>query len=319
MLFHRDFRGYTGGHGKVWDYFNHALAGGWDARVYLTPESLRDDSNPWLAMPERIVATWHPEQADLLFLGGLDWLALSGRTVCQRIPVVNLVQHVRHADPGSVLRGFLGNPALRICVSRAVAEAIAATGACRGPIEVIPAGLDLSMAAATDQRVPGVFIDALKAPELGQAVARRLTERGERVGLLLERIPRHAYVQRLADAEIAVLLPHPREGFYLPALEAMALACATVVPDCLGNREYLQPEVNALVPAADPAAVAAAVIRLRADPALRAGLAEAGRLTGARFSLAHERRRFHQLVQPWSGQRVDSTSPARPQSGQIGT
>ena len=74
ILFHRDFKEYTGGHGKVWDYFNHAIALGLDARVYLTPDSLRDASNPWLSIPERIESAWQPEKADLLFLAGMDWM-----------------------------------------------------------------------------------------------------------------------------------------------------------------------------------------------------------------------------------------------------
>src|SRR3546814_5556433 len=66
------FRGYSGGHGKVWDYFNHALAAGWDARVYFTPQSLHDASNPWSAMPERVLDRYAPNAADALFIGGMD-------------------------------------------------------------------------------------------------------------------------------------------------------------------------------------------------------------------------------------------------------
>src|SRR3546814_5655900 len=74
------FRGYSGGHGKVWDYFNHALAAGWDARVYFTPQSLHDASNPWSAMPERVLDRYAPDTADALFIGGMDWLALDEDT-----------------------------------------------------------------------------------------------------------------------------------------------------------------------------------------------------------------------------------------------
>src|SRR5690606_19664221 len=58
ILFHRDFRGQTGGHGKVWNYFHHALALGLDARVYLTDDALRDETNPWMQVPGRIEADW---------------------------------------------------------------------------------------------------------------------------------------------------------------------------------------------------------------------------------------------------------------------
>src|SRR3546814_2966990 len=98
MLFHRDFRGYSGGHGKVWDYFNHALAAGWDARVYFTPQSLHDASNPWSAMPERVLDRYAPDAADALFIGGMDWLALDEDTARHDKPVFNLIQHVRRSE-----------------------------------------------------------------------------------------------------------------------------------------------------------------------------------------------------------------------------
>lgn len=141
LLFHRDFRYYTGGHGKVWDYFTHALALGWDARVYLTPQSVRDASNPWLALPQRVEAAWRPTDADVLFVGGMDWLAVPTSATP---PVINLVQHVRHADPVEPLYGFLPRRAARICVSTPVADALRASGRVNGPLRVIPAGLALA-------------------------------------------------------------------------------------------------------------------------------------------------------------------------------
>ena len=75
----------------------------------------------------------------------------------------------------------------------------------------------------------------------------------------------------------------------------MALGTAVGVPDCLGNRAYLQPGSNARVPAAEVAALAAAVAELD-DPASRARAVEAGRATAARFDLARERRAFHAIL-----------------------
>jgi len=296
MLFHRDFRGYTGGHGKVWDYFNHALAAGWDARVFLTPQSLRDASNPWLAVPERIVPAWQPERADVLFLAGLDWLALPPERQRGDQPIINLVQHVRHADPAQPLRAFLARRALRICVSAPVADAISGTDEVCGPVRVIEAALNLPADAASPVPRAGVFIDALKAPALGRALADALQHCGIAATLITERLARPEYLDRLAHAETAVLLPHPTEGFYLPALEAMALGCATVVPDCIGNRAYLEPGINALVPEPNPTALADAVRQLTRDADLRARLSAAGSATAAQFSLSEERRRFHDLL-----------------------
>ena len=301
MLFHRDFLGYTGGHGKVWNYFNHALALGWDARVHLAPASLRDASNPWLAMPERIEMQWQPEAADVLFLGGMDWLALEGCDAASLPPVINLVQHVRHADPVQPLRAFLRRPAWRICVGQAVADAIVATREVAGEVRVIPAALDFDAPVQDGAAARhGVFIAALKQPELGRALAAQLAATGHEVRLEDGLIPRRDYLGALATAELAVLLPHATEGFFLPGLEAMALGCPAVMPPCVGSGEYARDGVNCLMPAAELAALAAAVERLRA-PALAARLRVAGLETTQRYSLAGERAAFAQVLREMEG------------------
>ena len=100
----------------------------------------------------------------------------------------------------------------------------------------------------------------------------------------------------VARAAVAVPLPHPTEGFFLPGLEAMALGCPLVMPDCRGNGEYAMDDGNCLMPAAEPGALAAAVERLLADPALAARLVVAGQETAARDLLASEREAFAALL-----------------------
>lgn len=321
MLFRRDFRGYTGGHGKVWDYFNHALALGWDARVFLTAESIAE-GNPWLAMPERIVPRWSPGEADVLFLAGMDWQALDRHALdgtalgaggeVRPMRIVNLVQHVRHAvdDPLVPLRGFLSRPAWRICVSRAVAQAVTGTGLVNGPVRVIPAALnlpdlplaqdeDLGLGEPRTARGPAaavdVFIGALKQPAFGMALGERLRSAGYRVDVSATLLPRNDYLSRLARAHTCVMLPHATEGFYLPGLEAMALGCALVMPDSGGSNEYARAGVNCLMPAQELEAMVAAVAELRAAAASRALVAQ-GRATAAAYTLAREARAFGNVL-----------------------
>lgn len=294
LLFHRDFRGYTGGHGKVWNYFNHALALGMDARVHLVPGSVRGEPNPWRACPERIEDDWSPAGADMLFVGGMDWQAVPAGLE-RRIPVVNLVQHVRHADPGLPLRGFLRRPALRICVGTAVADAILGTGEVAGPVRVIPAAIDIDAGAATRARGAAVFVDGLKNPALAAALAERLRADGREVDLSVAWQPRAAYLARLARARVAVPLPHATEGFYLPGLEAMALGCAVAMPPCVGSAEYARDGENCLMPEARVEALAGAVARLD-DAALRDRLVAGGREASARHGLEAERAAFAQAL-----------------------
>lgn len=293
LLFHRDFTGYTGGHGKVWDYFEHARAHpAWNAEIYMSPRSLRA-GNPWVEAGVATRARWEPERADALFLAGLDWSAVPDDRPDR--PVVNLVQHVRHADPRDRRFAFLGRRAVRICVSQPVADALRATGAVNGEIVVIPAALRLDGLPAPCPQRHGVLVAATKQPLLGRELAARLRAQGRHVVLVETPLARPAFLRLLAECAVAVTLPAPTEGFYLPALEAMALGCATVVPDCVGNRQYARPGVNALMPDLRLDALLAAVHRLD-DPGLAARLASAGRATAREYDLAAERRAFHRVL-----------------------
>ncbi|MFN3860970.1 MAG: TIGR03088 family PEP-CTERM/XrtA system glycosyltransferase [Roseateles sp.] len=148
------------------------------------------------------------------------------------------------------------------------------------------------------------LVDAfLKLRTLCQAEAPRLRLVMLGGGALLE-----AARQRLAEAgaaeqawlpgdrsDVAALLPHvdifalpsQAEGISNTLLEAMACGCAAVATDVGGNPELVEDGVNGLlVPSQDSAALAAALVRLVREPALRARLAAAGlSRVRAQFSL----------------------------------
>jgi glycosyltransferase involved in cell wall biosynthesis len=88
-----------------------------------------------------------------------------------------------------------------------------------------------------------------------------------------------------AAAHIAVL-PSRREGLPLSLLEAAACGRPLVATDVPGCREIARNDINALlVPVDNPMALADAIARLAADPALRARFGAAGRrLAEAEFS-----------------------------------
>lgn len=98
-------------------------------------------------------------------------------------------------------------------------------------------------------------------------------------------LPRSALrdVYRTADA---VVFPSEwEEPFGLVPLEAMACATPVVATRTGGAAEFLDDGVNCLaVPPGEPAAIAAAVRRLAADPALRARLVAGGIATAGRFT-----------------------------------
>jgi glycosyltransferase involved in cell wall biosynthesis len=273
ILFRRDYQGLTGGHLKVWDYFRHARhSARFQPRIFLTGDSLLDASNPWLGVTPPPLAVWDPAAADVLFVAGVDWEAIPARVAA---PVVNLIQGVRHADPADPRRRFLSRPAIRICVGAEIADAIRSTGLVNGPIHVIPNGLDTAAfpPQAKVRDIP-VLVAGGKNPAFAAALAGRLAAAGLAAECLMAPIPRDAFLGLLGRARTVVTLPLDKEGFFLPALEAMAMGAVVVCPDCVGNRGFCRDGVTCLRPtyaldAVAEATIAAAALSDRESAALK--------------------------------------------------
>jgi hypothetical protein len=271
--------------------------------VRFTPESTWDATNPWNAAREHVLDMEEEVDFDVLFLSGVDWrgmVPIEERPEYRR-PVINLVQHVWHACPNDPLNRhrFLPHKAIRICVGPQIAKAITRTGRVRGPVFTIPNALELDVVAAmagTPDRDIDLLVAANKRPELGRAVAARLRRDGRTVELVDERIPRWELVKRMGRARVTVLVPNPKEGFYLPALEAMAVGTVVVCPDCIGNRSFCLPGENCFRPGYDEdEIVAAAETALAQEPELGELRARA-RATAEEHDIAGERRAFLEIL-----------------------
>ena len=368
VWFHRDYRRLTGGEVKHAHYVGHVLrAPGFDARVAFTGD-LRD---PALAAARArlwpagaVVADWAPAENDILFVAGTDWryLDATGRGG-EHNPRINLLQHVRHADAGTELWTYLAHPAVRICVSEEVAEAVRAAGRARGPVLAIPNGTELaardgvartrpdpapaSPAVARSDRLRagavfgairpreagrtrregapfgagwaarpiGVLVVGYKRPALAADVSDRLARRGVPNDLLgfVDRAP---FLALLREARVAVCLPRAREGFYLPALEAMACGCVVVTLDCVGNRGFCRDGDNCVVARPDAAGLADAVLRaVRLPRAARNGLLAGAAATVAAHSLEAERARFHAVLADVDALWAEARGPAAVAAG----
>lgn len=298
MLFYRDYRSFSGGHLKVWHYFNHVLASpGHEPLVRFSRQSVWDATNPWLHSRERVVGRWARPEPDVLFLGGVDWLRLPAwRRPSSRRPIINLVQHVDHADPDNVRYSFLHHRAIRICVSEEITTAITDTGQVNGPVFTIPDAIDLEAlqdVARPVTRDVDVLIVANKSPDVGRRLYRALQDGGLCVDLLAETVPRRAFLERLARARIAVFAPNRTEGFYLPALEGMALGALVVCPDCVGNRSFCLPGRNSFRPEyADEPMLDDVTAALRLPPAAAEAMLAAAQATARAHDLGEERQAF---------------------------
>lgn len=116
-----------------------------------------------------------------------------------------------------------------------------------------------------------------------EAIAR---QNGTTEALHLLGRPDPAELQRLYRAADALVFPSRYEGFGLPPLEAMAAGCPTITTDVPVVNESIDDGVNGLLaPPNDPAALAATILRLLDDPALRERLIAGGhRILAERFN-----------------------------------
>jgi Glycosyl transferases group 1 len=302
VLFYRDFQAFSGGHLKVWDYFNHVLSSGThEPRIAFSAQSKWDAANPWLNF-RSYVTDWEPHQADVLFLAGTDWRAMpkSNQSNFQK-PVINLIQHPRHADPHSELRRFLRNRAVRICVSEEVADTITKTGEVEGPVVVIPNAIDLRFVPPSkpwNERSIDILICGLKENELAREVRAALRTENCTIKCLTEWLPRGDFLDQMSNAKVTIFLPRSLEGFYLPALEGMAAGTIVICPDCFGNRGFCDDTLNCFRPEyAVNQIVAAAHRALQQAEDERMQMLDNARMTARRHSLEQERKRFSEILE----------------------
>jgi glycosyltransferase involved in cell wall biosynthesis len=162
---------------------------------------------------------------------------------------------------------------------------------------VIPNGIDLESIPIAADRDIEVLVAGLKNPSLAAAITTRLRQVGLNVVLVTAWLPRPKFLELLSRAHVAVMLPRTQEGFYLPALEAMAAEAVVVCPDCVGNRGFCRDGETAFRPAyllddIVAAAIAASVQPERARYAMRRAAAVESRQHG----LAAERAAFLRIL-----------------------
>ena len=304
ILFPRDFKEtadgkmrMSGDHVKVRDYFEHALAHPDLAPyLYFTPRSAYETSDVWDGLPpERIVRELDVAAYDLFFVTGKEWKLLP-RDI-EGSGIIQYVQSIRQCEPEHRLFRFFKRGAHRICSSDEVAAMTAPL--VKGDIAVIPNGIPLDIFRSIgERRQPrSVVIWGRKSPEMAEGLRRALVKRGFAVDLLIAFLPRLEFAARLARSDIAITLPARTEGFFLPALEAMACGAVVVCADAIGNRGFcVEGETCLMPPRGNIAAHAAAVERIVEDSGFAERLRTRGLAMAQQFSLDRERAAFHRFV-----------------------
>lgn len=301
VLFYRDFRKFHGGHLKVWDYFNHVRATpGFTPLIGFSDRTVWGDVNPWSETPELVVDDYDAADADLFFVAGRDWHRMDAHPAAGLdFPVVNLVQSVRHADPGGTRFEFLGRPAVRVCVSEVIADAVRETGLVREPVFAIPNAIDVQALAPGDPAAADIdiLIAGLKQPERARELASRLERDGREVHAFTDLVPRAEFTGAIRRATVTVFLPLPTEGFYLPPLEGMALGTIVVCPEHKGEHSIYRHGENCFRPPYDDDALVEAVEgALTMDEADRDRMRASARATAEEHSLDAERAAFAEVL-----------------------
>ena len=312
VWFYRGYWTVSGGSIKHSHYFEHVhRMRGFAPRIRFRGEPTNESHAStlrqlWPSRDAATVARWEPGPSDVLFLAGLDWrhLAECGLETAPN-PRVNLIQGVRHAHEGTELYGYLSKRAVRICVSREVAQAISATGRTRGPVLTIPNGIDLKpfelagggSPEGYEARPRCITILGYKRPDLARGLSERLVAERIEHRLLTEFLDRGTFLALLADSRVAACLPHAEEGFYLPALEAMASGAIVVTLDCIGNRGFCRHDESCLIAEPSPESLFRATKKaLTLSVPKRERMHRQARDTAAGHSLEAERRRFHEIL-----------------------
>jgi hypothetical protein len=297
ILFYRNYQRFQGGHLKVWHYFQHAVTSEThQPTIHFSANSLFDATNPWSSCREDLMAReWQPEQADVLFLAGLDWQVAPPSIT---VPVINLIQSVSHADDDNPRKTYLTRPAFRICISEEVRQAVVATGLVNGPIVTMPNCIDLPALSSHEvTKTITILIAGMKNPGFALEIAKRLREDGHKLKLLLSLIPRHDFLDQLKVAQLVILLPMEREGFFLPALEAMAMGCLVVCPDCIGNRSFCHDGINSFRPQYQlDAIVQTAKLAIKLDKEKIQEITSNARKTVEIHALLKERLKFQDIL-----------------------
>ncbi len=310
ILFYREFSGFTGGHLKHWHYFLHTKTSELYTPLICFPSKVNiTTDNPWLNEKNIIMGSYSDINTDIYFLEGMDWNDINSENIIKsNKPIINLIQGIQHTDPNNPRYKFLKNKAIRICVSYAVEEALRNTHIVNGPILTIQNGLDVSDFPETikyEDRTNDLLVVGVKRWYLTKVIEAIIKAfqfmfpkyRGLNIKYLKHKISRKEFLSEISNSKLALLLPLSKEGFYLPALEAMYLKVRVIVPNCIGNTDFCINKVNCYFPRYNIFSIfLSAFFALKETPDKRDLIDINACQTVANFSIDSEREKYLELL-----------------------
>jgi glycosyltransferase involved in cell wall biosynthesis len=325
VLFHRSWinfdGGTSGGQLKVRDAFEHFKSSDRFAPyVYFNEETIWYDNpgNFWLPYRKEALKIWEILPSDILFFSGHDWKILSPEmAVAPPIPIINIVQprHTNHDDPRN---RSLSYPAIRIAKS-SVGKNILSDYGVNGPIYLIPDSIDFShLPLPITNPDIDLLIVGLKNPELATSLYNKLTNpslsQNKNIFNIVVQLPpklptRADFLALVNSAKIVVFLPlkakYGAEGFYLPALEAMAMNKMVICPYAVGNSDFCIPERTCIQPEYNENSIYKTIIRaLNMEHEQQEKFMKAGKAISVNHDIKLEKERLltllHQADEIWN-------------------
>lgn len=317
VLFYRTWNHYNGGTNggqlKVKDAFEHiSNSEDFKAAVYFPPTTLWSDNpgNYWLPYRSQGLNYWQIMPKDLLFFSGKDWEVLSQEDAqSPPVPVINIAQP-RHIRANDHRRSFLRYPAIRIAKS-SIGKKILEDFGVNGPVYLIPDAIDMNKLPPNNPQPDlDVLIVGLKNPGMAKAIKFRL----DAVSFLKRKdwkirlhIPpglptRQDFLHLLNRSKIVVCLPldtqRGAEGFYLPALEAMAMEKFVICPYAVGNIDFCVADKTCLQPQLEVNDLCKATIKaLNMSEADRQNIIQEGKKISTNHSFDKEAKALVALLQ----------------------
>jgi glycosyltransferase involved in cell wall biosynthesis len=316
VLFHRSWTsptgGSSGGQMKVRDAFEHIRHSPlFEPFVYFGPHTVWTDypGNVWQPYRHLGLERWEIRPDDLLFFSGMDWEILP--EVQRRnppVPVLHIAQP-RHTRPEDKRHSFLSHPAIRIAKSREGMRILEEHGV-NGPLFLIPDAIDLrDLPPPHPQPDLDVLIVGLKNQPLAETLYRRLKRHARwrlRTWRIERQVPpalptRQDFLRLVNRARIVAYLPltedRGSEGFYLPALEGMAMGKLVICPYAVGNSDFCLPGVTCLQPEYREDAIFQAILEALAMPeSQRSGMIRAAHRIVSGHTIENERESLLNLI-----------------------
>lgn len=316
ILFHRSWTifngGTSGGQIKVRDAFEHFKhASAFNPCIYFGEKTVWYDNpgNVWHPYRNIALEHWAINPSDVLFFAGFDWKILSPeQQLNPPVPVLNIAQP-RHTRPEDRRHAFLQYPAIRIAKS-SIGKKILEDFGVNGPVFCIPDAIDLKALPAPNSTPDlDVLIVGLKHPDLARRLKARLERRNRfrlkklKVAIQIPpKLPtRQDFLDLLNRCKIAAFLPldaqRGAEGFYLPALEAMAMEKLVICPYAVGNIDFCLPDKTCIQPVYNEDAIYEAILQgLKMSHDRQQEMIKAGKAISFNHDLPQERDAYLQLL-----------------------